>query len=226
MSQKRVLIVEDEATLRRIIADALTLAGYSVLVAEDGEVGLQRYRDFNPHLVIADIMLPRLDGYEMVRKMRKIGGVSQYLFLSARSQVDDVVEGFRAGGNDYLRKPFDIKELIVRTEALLSRVDAGMNDIFHIGNYTFNRGTQQLTIADFSRHLSTRESELLRALASNMNRRISSNKLLVDIWGDDSYYNLRSMNVYISKLRTYLSDDPTIEIVSIRGIGYALRVIE
>ena len=226
MSQKRVLIVEDEATLRRIIADALTLAGYSVVVAEDGEVGLQRYRDFNPHLVIADIMLPRLDGYEMVRKMRKIGGVSQYLFLSARSQVDDVVEGFRAGGNDYLRKPFDIKELIVRTEALLSRVDAGTNDIFHIGNYTFNSGTQQLTIADFSRHLSTRESELLRALASNMNRRISSNKLLVDIWGDDSYYNLRSMNVYISKLRTYLSDDPTIEIVSIRGIGYALRVIE
>lgn len=226
MSQKRVLIVEDEATLRRIIADALTLAGYSVVVAEDGEVGLQRYRDFNPHLVIADIMLPRLDGYEMVRKMRKIGGASQYLFLSARSQVDDVVEGFRAGGNDYLRKPFDIKELIVRTEALLNRVDAGMNDIFHIGNYTFNSGTQQLAIADFSRHLSTRESELLRALASNMNRRISSNKLLVDIWGDDSYYNLRSMNVYISKLRTYLSDDPTIEIVSIRGIGYALRVIE
>ena len=226
MSQKRVLIVEDEATLRRIIADALTLAGYSVLVAEDGEVGLQRYMDFNPHLVIADIMLPRLDGYEMVRKMREIGGASQYLFLSARSQVDDVVEGFRAGGNDYLRKPFDIKELIVRTEALLSRVDAGMNDIFHIGNYTFNSSTQQLTIADFSRRLSTRESELLRALASNMNRRISYNKLLVDIWGDDSYYNLRSMNVYISKLRTYLSDDPTIEIVSIRGIGYALRVIE
>ena len=226
MANRRILVVEDEAVLIRILGDALRGAGYEVYTAVNGVEGLAEFQRVHPDLVVADIMMPDMDGMSMVREIRKTNRACEVLFLSARSSVEDVCEGFKSGGNDYLRKPFDIKELIVRTEALLSRVDAGMNDIFHIGNYTFNSGTQQLTIADFSRHLSTRESELLRALASNMNRRISSNKLLVDIWGDDSYYNLRSMNVYISKLRTYLSDDPTIEIVSIRGIGYALRVIE
>lgn len=123
MASKRVLIVEDEAVLRRIVADAVERAGYSVAVASDGEEGLRLFLSEQPHLVIADIMMPRLDGLEMVRSMRRAGGVTQFLFLSARSGADDVVEGFRAGGHDYLRKPFALNELMARVEALLARVD-------------------------------------------------------------------------------------------------------
>ena len=224
MAQRRILIVEDEATIRRTVADALTIAGYSVTIAEDGEEGLRLFNQTNPHLVIADIMLPRLDGFEMVKRMRRVGGTTQYLFLSARCDADDVVEGFRVGGNDYIRKPFAIQELIARAEALLSRNEEQSATTFAIGHYHFDSVAQHLSLDNNTRHLSARENALLHALASNLNRVVNSNQLLTDIWGNDSYYNLRSMNVYISKLRLYLADDQRIEISSVRGVGYCLRI--
>lgn len=225
MASKRVLIVEDEAVLRRIVADAVERAGYSVAVATDGEEGLRLFESEQPHLVIADIMMPRLDGLEMVRSMRRSGGATQFLFLSARSGADDVVEGFRAGGNDYLRKPFALNELMARVEALLARVDdADSVTEYAIGSYRFLPTEQTLTRNDAVTHLSTRESAILAALAAEMGSVVSSHRMLMDIWGDDSYYNLRSMNVFISKLRGYLADDKGIEIISIRGVGYKLVV--
>mgnify|MGYP003483043301 FL=1 len=225
MTSKRVLIVEDEAVLRRIVADAVERAGYSVAVASDGEEGLRLFESDQPHLVIADIMLPRLDGLEMVRAMRKSGGETQYLFLSALSTSEDVVEGFRAGGHDYLRKPFALNELMARVEALLARVDdADSVTEYAIGSYRFVPAEQTLVRNDAITHLSTRESAILAALSAEMGSVVSSHRMLMDIWGDDSYYNLRSMNVFISKLRGYLADDKGVEIISIRGVGYKLVV--
>ena len=225
MASKRVLIVEDEAVLRRIVADAVERAGYSVAVASDGEEGLRLFESEQPHLVIADIMMPRLDGLEMVRSMRRTGGVTQFLFLSARSGADDVVEGFRAGGHDYLRKPFALNELMARVEAHLARVDdADSVTEYAIGSYRFVPAEQTLVRNDAVTHLSTRESAILAALSAEMGSVVSSHRMLMDIWGDDSYYNLRSMNVFISKLRGYLAEDKGIEIISIRGVGYKLVV--
>ena len=225
MAKRQILIIEDDAILRRIVADTLEGAGYNVICACDGEEGLKMFRDTQPHLVIADIMLPKMDGFEMVRTMRREGGNTQYLFLSARSDAEDVVEGFRSGGHDYLRKPFAISELMARVEALIAR--HGDNDecnSYDIGRYTFNSKKQTLAIEDYVRHLSTREAAILTILAQNRDKVVSSHQLLMEIWGDDSYYNLRSMNVFISKLRTYLSKDKAIDICSIRGVGYKLII--
>lgn len=225
MAKRRILIVEDEAMLRRIVRDAVESAGHNVTTADDGEEALRLFRAEQPHLVIADIMLPKLDGFEMVRAMRKEGGNTQYLFLSARSTAEDVVEGFRVGGNDYLRKPFAINELMARVEALLMRLgDDADSEIYTIGRYTLDTKAQTLTIDAETRHLSTKESAILATLAHNADSVVSSRSLLMEIWGDDSYYNLRSMNVFISKLRSYLSKDKSIDIRAIRGVGYKLVI--
>lgn len=225
MAKRRILIVEDEATLRHIIKDAIEEAGYDVITASDGAEGLQLFRQEQPHLVIADIMLPKMDGYEMVRAMRKEQSAAQYLFLSALSDSEDVVEGFLAGGNDYLRKPFAIRELIVRVEALLSRFEDNTQcQTYNIGRYNFDYKAQTLEIDNEIRHLSSREAAILNLLIQNCDNVVSSHRMLMDIWGDDSYYNLRSMNVFISKLRSYLSKDKRIDISSIRGVGYKLYI--
>jgi DNA-binding response OmpR family regulator len=219
------MVVEDDATLRRILRDVFTVKGYEVLVASDGEEGCRLFSEHDVDLVIADVMMPRMDGFEMVRTMRREGGNTQYLFLSARSDAEDVVEGFRSGGHDYLRKPFAISELMARVEALIARHgDNNECDSYDIGRYTFNSKKQTLAIEDYVRHLSTREAAILTILAQNRDKVVSSHQLLMEIWGDDSYYNLRSMNVFISKLRTYLSKDKAIDICSIRGVGYKLII--
>lgn len=225
MAKRRILIVEDEATLRHIVKDAIEEAGYDVITASDGAEGLQLFRQEQPHLVIADIMLPKMDGYEMVRAMRKEQSTTQYLFLSALSDSEDVVEGFLAGGNDYLRKPFAIRELIVRVEALLSRLEDNTQcQTYTIGRYNFDYKAQTLEIDNEIRHLSSREAAILNLLIQNRDNVVSSHRMLMDIWGDDSYYNLRSMNVFISKLRSYLSKDKSIDISSVRGVGYKLYI--
>ena len=227
MAKRQILIVEDDAILRRIVADTLEGAGYIVICACDGEEGLKMFRDTLHHRVMDDIMLPKMDGYEMVRTMRKEQSATQYLFLSALSDSEDVVEGFLAGGNDYLRKPFAIRELIVRVEALLSRLsDNTQSHTYNIGLYDFDYKAQTLKIDNEVRHLSSREAAILNLLIQNCDNVVSSHRRLMDIWGDDSYYNLRSMNVFVSKLRSYLSKDKRIDISSIRGVGYRLSIRE
>lgn len=220
------MVVEDEPSLRRIVADALTRAGYDVAVAADGEAGIREAELNTPHLVVADIMMPRMDGIEMVRSLRERLRDTQFLFLSARSGADDVVEGFRAGGNDYMRKPFAMNELLVRVEALLSRIADHDTIPSHIalGAYSYDTTSWTLAYGDNIRKLSAREAAVLTALALNPNRVVSTRSLLMDIWGDDSYYNLRSLNVFVSKLRGYLSDDTSVKIISIRGVGYKIVV--
>lgn len=227
MASRRILIVEDEDVLRRILTDALTCAGYDVVAAADGEQGLLLFDRHSPDLVVADIMLPRMDGFDMVRRMRSRRESAQYLFLSARDDAEDVVDGFKAGASDYIRKPFAMNELLVRIEALLSRIaDADEQVLFHIGEYSFDSSAQLLVRDTESIRLSSREASILLVLVRSRGRVVSSRSLLLDIWGDDSYYNLRSLNVYISKLRSLLRADKSIEIISERGVGYRLCVCE
>ena len=225
MANRHILVVEDEQTLRRIVVEALERAGYDVVAAGDGEEGLRLFEVCHADLVVADIMMPRMDGFEMVRRMRARYPDTLFLFLSARSGAEDVVEGFRTGGHDYLRKPFAMSELLVRIEALISRLGSveGEATEYILGDYIFDVLRSTLRNGDIVVRLSSREAAILRSLAANRGRVVSSRAMLLDLWGDDSYYNLRSLNVYISKLRNYLSADSSIEIVSIRGVGYKLQ---
>ncbi|MBO5018579.1 MAG: response regulator transcription factor [Alistipes sp.] len=225
MANRDILIVEDEAVLGRVLSDALRDAGYNVTLAVDGVAGIEAFKAEHPDLVIADIMMPRMDGMTMVEEIRRLDSGVEVLFLSARSGAEDVVEGFRRGGNDYLRKPFSLEELMARIEALLARhADSVEGDTISIGNYRFDANRWTLTLDGTTRRLTARESAVLAVLARKVGDVVDSSTLLRDIWGDDSYYNLRSLNVFVSRLRGYLSGDKRIEIQSVRGEGYRLVV--
>jgi DNA-binding response OmpR family regulator len=217
------MVVEDDATLRRILRDVLVIKGYEVVVASDGEEGCRLFAEHDVDLVIADVMMPRMDGFEMVRRMRERGANTQFIFLSALDSAEDVVEGFRSGGHDYLRKPFDMSELLVRVESLLSRLEVRIQQSEHrIGESLFDAEASELRNGDRVEHLSSREAQILRILLDNRGKVVTYEQLLLDIWGDDSYYNLRSMNVFVSHLRTKLQRLGSVQIASVRGVGYKL----
>ena len=222
MASRYILVVEDESTLARILGDTLRAAGYDVAIASNGVEGLELFKARHPDLVIADIMMPKMDGFTMVEHMRKECNAAEVLFLSARSGAEDVVAGFRSGGNDYMRKPFALDELLARVAALLARhpVDEGRH--IAIGQYSLDVERWTLSRLGATRRLTARESAVLAMLAAHIGDTVNSEALLQEIWGDDSYYNLRSLNVFVSRLRSYLSDDPNIEIQSVRGVGYRL----
>ena len=223
-----VLLVEDESTLAMIIKDTLEGQGFRIRLAKDGEEGLQSFFREKPDVLVADVMMPRMDGFEMVRRLRKTDSRTPVLFLTARSAINDVVEGFELGANDYLKKPFGMQELIVRIKALLGRACPSMSDkpaaphTFEIGHYLFNCQTQTLTHTGLTQQLSYRESEILRRLCLNRNQVTDMRQLLLDLWGDDTFFNQRSLHVFITKLRHKLSKDGRIRIVNVRGIGYKL----
>ena len=222
MASRYILVVEDESTLARILGDTLRAAGYDVAIASNGIEGLELFRGRRPDLVIADIMMPKMDGLTMVEHMRKESNATEVLFLSARSGAEDVVAGFRSGGNDYMGKPFALDELLARVAALLARhpIDEGKH--IAIGQYRLDVERWTLSRQGDTRRLTARESAVLAMLAAHIGDTVSSEVLLQEIWGDDSYYNLRSLNVFVSRLRGYLADDPNIEIQSVRGVGYRL----
>lgn len=223
MAKRVILVVEDDTTLRRILRDVLIIKGYEVLVAEDGEEGCSLFSEHDVDLVIADVMMPRIDGFEMVRRMRDKGANTQFIFLSALDSAEDVVEGFRSGGHDYLRKPFDMNELMVRVESLLSRLEVRQSiSELRVGRATFDAATGELRSGDRVEHLSSREAAILRILLENMGKVVTYQQLLLELWGDDSYYNLRSMNVFVSHLRAKLQRIGSAHISSERGVGYKL----
>lgn len=226
-----VLLVEDEETLALIIKDTLEGQGFFIRLAKDGEEGLRQFFEEKPDVLVADVMMPRMDGFEMVRRIRRQDKQTPVLFLTARSATNDVVEGFELGGNDYLKKPFGMQELIVRIKALLgraSRYPASENQPsateFEIGRYHFNATTQRLSYLGSETELSHRESEILRHLCENRNEVTPMQDILIDLWGDDTFFNQRSLHVFITKLRHKLSRDERIRIVNVRGIGYKLII--
>lgn len=223
-----VLLVEDEQTLAMIIKDTLEEKDFTIHLSSDGEEGLRMFFDIRPDVLVADVMMPRMDGFEMVRRIRQTDKHTPVLFLTARSAINDVVEGFELGANDYLKKPFGMQELIVRIKALMGKAfsykEKEVITSFEIGAYYFDSVKQELTFAGDKQILSHRESEILKRLCENRNEVVNTQNVLLDLWGDDSFFNSRSLHVFITKLRHKLSNDEQIRIVNVRGIGYKLIV--
>ncbi|UOQ68580.1 response regulator transcription factor [Hymenobacter volaticus] len=221
-----VLLVEDEAALALIIKDSLEMRGFTVQHAADGEQGLHLFRQQAPDIVVADIMLPRLDGFSLGEQLRRENQTIPLIFLTARSQPADVVRGFELGGNDYLKKPFSMDELVVRIQAQLNRLGLPTNSPPHeplkIGRYVFAYTQQKLRLADTEIELTNREAELLKRLYDHRNQVLERSTVLLDLWGQDHFFNGRSLDVFVTRLRRYLRDDPQVQILNVRGIGYKL----
>lgn len=222
-----VLLAEDEIALAKIIKDSLeSRSGFRITLAANGNEALALYHQAKPDILVLDVMMPQLDGFALTRMIRQIDASTPILFLTARSSVDDLVTGFRIGGNDYLKKPFDMEELIVRIQALLNRPvltdESKEPDVYTIGQYTFHVPHQSLQIGDQTEMLSYRETEILHLLCKHMNDVLHRRPVLLELWGDDNFFNARSMDVFITKLRKKLKDDPSVQIVNIRGVGYKL----
>ncbi len=221
-------MVEDEKDLAMIVADTLSARGYEVTVASDGVEGLDKFRTHTPDMVIADVMMPRLDGFGMARKIREILPDVPVLFLTAKSGIEDVERGFEVGANDYLRKPFELRELIVRIKALLRRrtPQSRTGSVLKIGGFTFDPSTQQLMIGARKRILTNLEARVLEKLAANTGKTVDASALMIAVWGRDDISNRNSLHSYIHKLRTLLGKDSGVEIINQRGFGYMLTVKE
>jgi DNA-binding response OmpR family regulator len=225
-----LLLVEDELSLARIVQDSLETRGFVVHHAADGVLGWQLFQDVAPDVVVADVMLPGRDGFDLATQIRRANALVPIIFLTARSQPADVVRGFELGGNDYLKKPFSMDELVVRVRALLGRLPvtstpAPASGPLAIGRYRFDHPQQRLRLADGSQpdtQLTHREAELLKCLLDQRNQVLTRSAVLQALWGDDSFFNGRSLDVFITRLRRYLRHDPQVQIVNVRGVGYKL----
>ncbi|MBV9986227.1 MAG: response regulator transcription factor [Chitinophagaceae bacterium] len=220
----KVLYVEDELFLGKIVKETLETRGFEVIMESDGADVVRTFEDEQPDICVLDVMLPNKSGFEIAEDIRKINDDVPVIFLTAKTQTDDVVHGFRIGGNDYIRKPFSMEELIVRIEnALRVKKDAPVaitGDAIPLGKYQFHLNKQVLASATEERKLSYRESELLKYLYQNRDSVIDRRDLLNHIWGNDSFFNSRNLDVYITKIRGYLREDETLEIITIKGVGY------
>lgn len=224
-----ILLAEDEIALAKIIKDSLeSRQEFWITIAANGNEAMALYSRLKPDILVLDVMMPQMDGFTVAKMIRQTDTRTPILFLTARSSVDDLVTGFHLGGNDYLKKPFDMEELIVRILALLNRPitmeEEKQPEVFSIGQYIFDYPRQALHISDHTETLSHREAEILRMLCLHINDVLHRKPVLLKLWGDDSFFNARSMDVFITKLRKKLKADPSIQIVNIRGIGYKLII--
>lgn len=222
----KILFVEDEKDLSMIVADTLRGQGYEVITAADGITGLDIFKSEGADMIVADVMMPKMDGFSMAKEIRNLSPTVPLLFLTAKSTMDDVEEGFEIGANDYLKKPFELRELIVRIKALLRRHNAnGVEDIkYTIGRYIFNITTQTLSFGERSMELSHFEAKILELLASNIGRTVDASELMIAVWQRDEPSNRNSLHGYIHKLRQALHHDPSISIINQRGFGYMLTI--
>lgn len=222
----KILFVEDEEDLALIVADTLRAQGYEVITATDGVAALDRFRSGGADIVVADVMMPKMDGFSMAKEIRKLSPTVPLLFLTAKSTIDDVEEGFEIGANDYLKKPFELRELIVRIRALLGRYKTyRVEDIkYTIGQYIFNIAAQTLSFGDRTIDLSHFEAKILERLSANIGRTVDASELMIAVWQRDEASNRNSLHGYIHKLRRALRYDPSISIVNQRGFGYMLTI--
>ena len=220
----KVLYVEDEVFLGKIVKETLESRGFEVVMETDGANVVRVFEDAQPDICILDVMLPNRNGFELAEDIRKLNEDMPIIFLTAKTQTEDVVRGFKLGGNDYIRKPFSMEELIVRIENALRVKQATQitisGDLLAIGKYQFHLNRQVLAINSQEKKLSYREAELLKYLWQHRNDVIDRRELLNHIWGNDSFFNSRNLDVYITKLRGYLKEDSTVEILTIKGVGY------
>lgn len=223
MGKIKILYVEDEPFLGRIVKESLESRDFDVLMVTDGKDATNTFEKNNPDICVLDIMLPSKDGYSIAKEIRQINPGIPIIFVTAKNQTEDVLKGFEMGGNDYLRKPFSMEELIVRVTNLLhltQRTDKSTTENIRLGKYEFNPMRYELKFANTVKKLSHREVSLLQILSENKNATVQRKHILMKLWGDDSFFNSRNLDVYVTKLRDYLKEDPSIEIITIKGIGY------
>lgn len=220
----KILYVEDELFLGKIVKESLQSRGFEVVMESDGAKVLELFKEFKPDVCVLDIMLPNKDGFTIADEIRDIDEIVPIIFLTAKIQTEDVVKAFTLGGNDYIRKPFSVEELIVRINNVLSRKNDSSpklsSESVVIGKYSFHLNRQILSNGNGEKKLSFRESELLKLLFEHRDRIIDRKDILKLLWGNDSFFNSRNLDVYVTKLRSYLREDPSVEILTIKGIGY------
>ncbi len=229
MDKTRVLLAEDDKNLGSILKNYLDAKGYDTKLCVNGEDALHIYRKEKFDFCILDVMMPLKDGYTLAKEIRSFDKRIPILFLTAKSMPEDILEGFKVGGDDYLSKPFSMEELLARMKAILRRIAATSielpkDSIYKIGNYLFEYNRQVLVKESKEQKLTSKESELLRLLCDNANRVLDRREALIKIWNDDSYFNARSMDVYIVKLRKYLKEDPGVELINVHGVGFKLVI--
>jgi len=224
MSKTKVLYAEDELFLGKIVKESLETRGFEVYMEGDGSRVLALFKKVQPDICILDVMLPNEDGFTLAGEIREYSETIPIIFLTAKTLTEDVVKGFSSGGNDYIRKPFSMEELIVRIRNAMRHKNDPMESLtgesVSIGKFIFHFNRQLLTNGDENRKLSFRESELLKLLYSSREKVIDRKDILNLLWGNDSFFNSRNLDVYITKLRGYLKEDPSLEIITIKGIGY------
>lgn len=222
----KILFVEDERDLSLIVCDTLRQQGYDVVAAFDGIEGLAKYKTEGADLIVADVMMPRLDGFAMAKDIRRISTSVPIIFLTAKSTIDDVEEGFDIGANDYLKKPFELRELLVRIKALLRNKTNGHveNKVYSIGGYKFDATNQLLIFNEKETVISNIEARILEKLVSNIGKTVDASELMIAVWGRDEVSNRNSLHGYIYKLRRAFRHDPNISIINQRGFGYMLTV--
>lgn len=232
MEKIKLLYVEDEPFLGKIVKESLESRAFDVRMIADGAEALPALIAFRPDICVLDVMLPHRDGFSLAREIRQKHPTLPIIFLTAKTQTEDVLKGFSAGGNDYLRKPFSMEELIARLHNLLALAGgtrqspapadlppAATTEVL-LGRYRFLPMKYELRLGDSVRKLSAREADLLKILIEHRNFTAARKDILLRVWGDDSFFNSRNLDVYITKLRNYLREDPSIEIITIKGVGY------
>lgn len=225
----KILLAEDDPNLGDLLKDYLELKGkYEVVLCQDGEQALDQFRKNRFDLCILDVMMPKKDGFSLGKDIRKMDDSVPIIFATAKGMMEDKTQAFELGGDDYVTKPFRVEELLLRIQALLKRVskdkEEEVADKFEVGNYFFDYTSQIITYKGQQQKLSTKEAELLRLLCLKKNDVLTREEALVKIWHDDNYFTGRSMDVFLSKLRKYLKEDPSVEIVNVHGKGYKLLV--
>ncbi|MEZ4757695.1 MAG: response regulator transcription factor [Flavobacteriales bacterium] len=224
----RILLVEDDQNLGFVIQDALKRKGYHVTLCRDGKEGLRKFNEMAHDLCVLDVMLPQKDGFSLAEDIRLVDRAVPIVFLTAKSQVDDRIAGFKAGGDDYLTKPFSHEELILRIEAILRRTHGREpeqgRERFELGEFTFDHRNLMLSHPTEERKLTRKEADVLRLLCLHREQVLPRELVLNMVWGDDTYFLGRSLDVFISRLRKYLKPDPKVQIVNVHGVGFKLVV--
>ena len=228
MSKTKIFYVEDETFLGKIVKESLESRGFEVIMETDGNKAFNIFKQCRPDVCVLDVMLPNKDGFTIADEIRELNEEVPIIFLTAKTQTEDVVKGFTMGGNDYIRKPFSMEELIIRIQNVLRKKSdepgSITTNVVPVGRYQFHVNRQLLTTGKEEKKLSFRESELLKLLYVNREKIIDRKDILNLLWGNDSFFNSRNLDVYITRLRSYLKDDNSLEILTIKGIGYRFIV--
>ena len=220
----KILLTEDDENLGMLLREYLQAKGFETDLLPDGEEGYKAFMSKKYDLCILDVMMPKKDGFSLAKDIRMVNNDVPIIFLTAKSLKEDIFQGFKIGADDYLTKPFSMEELLFRLEAILRRTKGAntAQEFYQLGKYKFDTQKQQLIEGEISIKLTTKESELLKLLCTNANKVLERNFALKTIWVDDNYFNARSMDVYITKLRKHLKDEPSVEIINVHGKGYKL----